>query len=168
MLGSESPHNPFPCRLSALLHFHISFLCLGAVPQSLLWKGSSPVPRAPSCPGSLSGSPGPPYPRPDPQVGAVLPEPPPGPGHKWLVSPDCHISRSEAVTRRRQGGLLICDTLQLTAFLACTIFRPQTTPFFCVWKAWSSCWALGTNQPFVLGLQKLFSPKRTAIPVHLH
>lgn len=70
--------------------------------------------------------------------------------------------------RRRRSRLLICDTLQLTAFLACTIFRPQTTPFFCVWKACSSCWALGTNQPLYWGLQKLFLPKRTAIPVHLH
>lgn len=70
--------------------------------------------------------------------------------------------------RRRRSWLLICDTLQLTAFLACTIFRPQTTPFFCVWKACSSCWALETNQPLYWGLQKLFLPKRTAIPVHLH
>lgn len=69
--------------------------------------------------------------------------------------------------RRRRSWLLICDTLQLTAFLACTIFRPQTTPFFCVWKACGSCWALGTNQPLYWELQKLFSPKRTAIPVHL-
>lgn len=153
MLDSESPHNLFPCWLSALLPSLVSFPSFSTVFISFSRKGFL------TCPGCFLLS------------RLTLSQP-------WFLMP---LSRKEGLTRglqwsslshqhlctdylsdctvtfpgmklvtRRQrwrSWLLIGVTLQLTAFLACTIFRPQTTPFFCVWKACSCCWALGTNQP---------------------
>lgn len=166
MFDSESPRNLFPCRLPAPLPFPVAFL----------YPPPSPGKVCLTCPGCLLLSR---LPLSQPRL-LIPPPPKAGPegygGPLRAAGTSAEITRLTAllhfpgmklVIRRRRSWLLICVTLQLTAFLACTIFRPQTTPFFCVWKACSSCWALGTNPALYRELRKLLSPKRTAIRGHL-
>lgn len=158
---TSSPADYPPCSLFPL-HSCIRLLLQG--------RFASPAPGASSCPGSLSRSPGSSYLRHrrlDPRgYGGPLRATGTSAEITSLTAP-LHFPGMKLVIRRRRSWLLICVTLQLTAFLACTIFRPQTTPFFCVWKACSSCWALGTNPALYRELRKLLSPKRTAILGHL-
>lgn len=172
MFDSESPHNLFPCWLSALLPFQVAFPLLRRCIRLLLQER---LPHLPPVPPPVQA----------PSLAAPAPHTAATKGStrglrlRWSSLSHQHLCANyssrwtatfpgmKLVIRRQRSWLLICVTLQLTAFLACTIFRPQTTPFFCVWKARSSCWALGTNQPLYWELQKLFSPQRTAILVHL-
>lgn len=171
MSGSESPHNLFPCWLSALLPFRVAFPPLRRCIRLLLQE------RLPHLPPVLPPVQALPLAAPTPHTAAAEGWTPglrrrSSPSHQhlranylshWTVT----FPGMKPVIRRRRSGLVSRVTLQLTAFLACTIFRPQTTPFFCVWKACSSCRALGTNQPLYRELQKLLSPQRTAVLVHL-
>lgn len=170
MSASKSLHNLFPCWLSAPLSFRVAFPPLQLCTWLLLRRRLphlAPVPPPVRVP-SLTAL----APHPAATEGLTSRLQPSSLSHQHPSTNCSSLSpaaspRTRLVISWRRSCLLIGVPLQLTAFLACTLFRPQTTPFFCVWKACSSCWARGTNQALYRQLQKLFPPKSTAILLHL-